>query len=46
MSDVEVYYNRIAEKVGSQRRFKDLNPVEQVQVIQSINLLLQVLNNG
>lgn len=42
-SAVEIYFNKCAENSGSNRRFKDLNPLEVVQLIQSINVLLSLL---
>lgn len=46
MSDVEKYWHSIAAKTGDPRRWSDLSPQEQHMVIQSINLLLMVLNNA
>lgn len=45
MSDVEKYWNNIAVKASDPRRWSDLAPQEQQMVIQSINLMLMVLNN-
>ena len=45
MSDVEKYWNTIAAKSNDPRRWSNLSPQEQQMVIQSINLMLMVLNN-
>lgn len=46
MSEVEQYWKAIAKKFGDNREFTDLHPNEQMMIIQSINMLLQVLHNG
>lgn len=46
MSDVEIYWNAIAGKMGDRRAWSDLSHNEQIAVVQSINLLLAVLHNG
>jgi hypothetical protein len=43
MSDVEKFWSRVAEKFGDKRSWNQLNPMEQMQVIQGINMILQVL---
>jgi hypothetical protein len=43
MSDVEKFWSRVAEKFGDKRTWHQLNPMEQMQVIQGINMILQVL---
>ena len=45
MSDIERYWNRIAEKANDPRKWYDLNPQQQMMVIQSVNLLIAVLNS-
>lgn len=45
MSDVERYWQAIATKAGDRRTWNDLNIQEQHLVIQSINIMLAVLNN-
>ena len=45
MSDVEKYYEAIRIKYGSTRKWNELHPQEQMLVLQSVNMLLQVLNN-
>jgi hypothetical protein len=46
MSDVELYWSKIAERTGDPRTWQQLEPQLQVMVIQSINLLLSVLNTN
>jgi len=45
MSEVEIYWQRIAEKAGDTRVWNDLTPHQQHIVIQSINMLLFVLGD-
>ena len=45
LSDVEVYWNKIAEKAGDSRTWHDLSPRHQHYVLQSINALLFVLGD-
>lgn len=45
MTDVEKYWQAIATKAGDPRRWNDLGHNEQALIIQSINMLLAVLNN-
>ncbi len=45
MSDVEVYWRSIAAKANDPRSWHDLQPQEQMLIIQSINMVLAVLNN-
>ena len=44
MSDVETYWNAIATKANDPRQWKDLTGQQQMAIVQSINLLLAVLN--
>ena len=46
MSDVEKYWQAIATKFGDSRSWGDLHPQEQMMIIQSINMVLAVLDNG
>ena len=43
MSDVEVFWSKVAEKFGDKRTWYQLNPMEQQMVIQGINMILQVV---
>ena len=43
MSDVERFWNTIAAKFGDSRSWQQLNPMEQMQIIQGINMILGVL---
>ena len=45
MSDVEKYWNAVRAKFGNNRAWQQLNPQEQMAVIQSINIMIAVLNN-
>lgn len=44
-SDVEIYWDAIATKANDPRAWKDLTGQQQQLIIQSINLLLFVLNS-
>lgn len=44
MSDVELYWQKIAEKFGDTRKWNELTRQQQDAVIQSVNILLAVLN--
>ncbi len=43
MSDVEVFWSKVAEKFGDKRTWQQLNPMEQQMVLQGINMILQVV---
>ena len=45
-SDVEIYWDAINSKCSKQRKWDELNPQEQMIVMQSINMMLQVLANN
>lgn len=44
MSDVEKYWDKISKAHGDTRKWEELNLQQQQAVIQSINILLAVLN--
>lgn len=44
MSDVEIYWERVAKAFSDERKWHELNGQQQQVVIQSINALLAVLN--
>lgn len=44
MSEVEIYWKQICDKVGVNKPWSTLHPQEQMMIVQSINLLLQVLH--
>lgn len=46
MSYVEKYYEAIRIKYGSTRKWSELHPQEQMMIVQSINILLDVLNRN
>lgn len=43
MSDVERFWNAVSAKFGDGRSWQQLNPMEQMQVVQGINMILGVL---
>lgn len=43
MSDVEKFWTAVAAKFDDKRTWHELNPVEQIQIIQGINMILQVV---
>ena len=45
MSETEIFYQAIADKFGVQRKWSDLHPVEQMQIIQAINMILGVVHD-
>lgn len=46
MSDVEKLYAAIAAKFGVQRKYHELHPVEQMQLVQAVNIILQVVRDA
>ena len=44
-SQVEKFYDAVADKFGVQRKFSELNPVEQMQLVQAVNMILQVVRD-
>lgn len=44
MSDVEKYWDKISKAYGDNRTWHELTPQQQNAVIQSVNILLAVLN--
>lgn len=44
MSDVEKYWDKISKAYGDNRTWNELNRQQQDAVIQSVNILLAVLN--
>lgn len=44
--DVVKYWSAIAAKVGDNRKWDDLHPQHQMMIIQSINMLIQVLSDN
>lgn len=45
-SDVERFFEAIAAKFGVQRKYHDLHPMEQMQFVQAINMILQVVRDA
>ena len=43
MSDVELFWSKVAEKFGDKRTWHQLNPMEQIQIVQGVNMILQVV---
>ena len=45
-SETEQFYAAICGKLGITRQWHELHPMEQMQVIQGINMILAVVHNG
>ena len=45
MSETEVFYQAIATKFGVQRKWGDLHPMEQMQIVNALNMILGVLHD-
>ena len=45
MTETEIFYKAIADKFGVQRKWSDLHPAEQMQIIQAINMILGVVHD-
>lgn len=45
MSDVEKFFDAVAAKFGVQKKYHELHPVEQMQLVQAINMILQVIRD-
>ena len=44
-SDVEKFFDAVAAKFGVQRKYHELHPMEQMQLVQAINMILQVVHD-
>ena len=44
-SDVERFYDAVAKKFGVQRKYHELHPMEQMQLVQAIHMILQVVHD-
>ena len=44
-SDVERFYDAVAAKFVVQRKYHELHPMEQMQLVQAINMILQVIRD-
>ena len=44
-SEVERFYDAVAAKFGVQRKYHELHPMEQMQLVQAINMILQVVHD-
>ena len=44
-SDVERFFEAVAAKFGVQRKYHELHPMEQMQLVQAINMILQVVRD-
>ena len=44
-SDVERFYEAVAAKFGVQKKYHELHPMEQMQLVQAINMILQVVRD-
>ena len=45
MSDVEKFFEAVAAKFGVQKKYHELHPVQQMQLVQAINMILQVVRD-
>lgn len=45
-SDVERFFDAVAAKFGVQRKYHELHPMEQMQLVQAINMILQVVRDA
>lgn len=46
MNDVEKFYTAARKYFPDSKKWKELNPFEQMQIIQGINLILGVMADG
>lgn len=44
MSDVEIFWNRASQYFHSPRTWQELDPIEQMQVVQALNTILHLMN--
>lgn len=44
-SDVEKFFEAVAAKFGVQKKYHELHPMEQMQLVQAINMILQVIRD-
>lgn len=44
-SPVEQFYAAVAAKLGVQRKFSELNPMEVQMLCQGVNIILQVVHD-
>ena len=44
-SDVEKFFDAVAAKFGVQKKYHELHPMEQMQLVQAINMILQVVRD-
>ncbi len=45
MSDVEKFFDAVAAKFGVQKKYHELHPVQQMQLVQAINMILQIVRD-
>jgi hypothetical protein len=43
MSNVEIFWKQVSSKFGDGRAWHQLDPMQQMQVIQGINMILSVV---
>ena len=46
MSDVEKFWTAVAAKFGDKRTWHELNPIEQITIVEGINTILSVLKGN
>lgn len=45
-SNVERFYEAVAAKFGVQKKYHELHPMEQMQLVHAINMILQVVRDA
>lgn len=45
MSEVETFYYAICKHTGSSRKWHELDPMQQHQFIQALNIILQITSS-
>lgn len=45
MTETEIFYQSIAEKFGVKRKWSELHPMEQMQFVQAINMIIGVVHD-
>ena len=45
MSEVEKFFEAVAAKFGVQKKWHELHPAQQMQLVQAINMILQVVRD-
>jgi hypothetical protein len=43
MTDVEKFYYALQSKIGGTKKWHELDPMQQMQFVQAINIIIQVM---